>query len=166
MKAKNNEIIEIVVDEKEDFYNQFNLHKLSSELGKYIYEQETGIPLKSNISIHIKTRFDLTAKEKNEIMDMIREYFGLNIQEMLNYEKYNSVRKVVLFILGIILIFISRMASQVSDYVIPEVFLIVGWVAICEVFENILFIQPQDRFKLLRYRKLVKCKIIFEQELE
>ena len=143
MKIKNNEIIEIVVDEKEDFYNQFNLHKLSSELGQYIYEQETGIPLKSNISIHIKTRFDLTAKEK-----------------------YNSVRKVVFFILGVILIFISRMASQVSDYVIPEVFLIVGWVAICEVFENILFIEPQDRFKLLRYRKLVQCKIIFEQETE
>ena len=45
MKVKE-EIISIIVHEKRDFYSQVGVQKISSELGKYIYEQEIGIPIK------------------------------------------------------------------------------------------------------------------------
>ena len=162
MKNKTVNIIDIIINDKEDIYNNFNSSKLSSELGNYIYNQSLGYSFKEDIKINIKIDEEVTKKEKNDIVDMIREYFGLSIRETLIYYKYNNFKKVVLFILGIILIYISHFIGTINDFLISEVFLIIGWVAIWEVFENILFVETKKKFKLKRLKKLVKCKISFE----
>lgn len=161
MKNKNTNVIDIIINDKEDLYNNFNSSKLSSELGNYIYNQSLGYPINEKIKINIKVTESLTDKEKNAVVDMIREYFGLSIRETLIYYKYNNFKKVVLFILGIILIYISHFVGTINDFLISEVFLIIGWVAIWEVFENILLVESKKEFKLKRLKKLVKCKIYF-----
>ncbi|MCI8778899.1 MAG: hypothetical protein HFI87_07105 [Bacilli bacterium] len=161
MKSKNINVIDIIVSDKEDLYNNFNSKKLSSELGSYIYNQSLGYSIKDDIKINIKIEDELTKNEKNDIVDMIREYFGLSIRETLIYYKYNNFKKIVLFILGIILIYISHFVGTINDFLISEVFLIIGWVAIWEVFENILLVESKKKFKLKRLKRLVKCKISF-----
>lgn len=162
MKNKIVNIIDIIIKDKEDIYNNFNSSKLSSELGNYIYNQSVGYPIKEDLRINIKIEDELTKNEKNDIVDMIREYFGLSIRETLIYYKYNNFKKMVLFILGIILIYISHFVGTINDFLISEVFLIIGWVAIWEVFENILLVESKKKFKLKQLKKLVKCKISFE----
>lgn len=162
MKTKTVNIIDIIIKDKEDIYNSFNSSKLSSELGNYIYNQSLGYSLKEDIKINIKIDEEVTKNEKNDIVDMIREYFGLSIRETLIYYKYNNFKKAVLFILGVILIYISHFVDTINDFLISEVFLIIGWVAIWEVFENILFVETKKKFKLKQLKKLVKCKISFE----
>ncbi len=161
MKNKNINEINIIVKDKEDLYNNFNCYKLSSELGNYIYNQSLGYPINEEIRINIKTDSSLTDKEKNDIVDMIREYFGLSIKETLIYYKYNNFKKTLLFILGVILICLSHFIGILNDFLISEVFLIIGWVAVWEVFDNILLVETKKKFKLERFRKLVKCKIYF-----
>lgn len=161
MKSKNINVIDIIVSDKEDLYNNFNSKKLSSELGSYIYNQSLGYSINEEFKINIKVTDILTDKEKNDIVDMIREYFGLSIKETLIYYKYNNFKKIVLFILGIILIYISHFVGTINDFLISEVFLIIGWVAIWEVFENILLVDSKKKFKLKRLKRLVKCKISF-----
>lgn len=161
MKSKNINVIDIIVSDKEDLYNNFNSKKLSSELGSYIYNQSLGYSINEEFKINIKVTGTLTNKEKNDIVDMIREYFGLSIRETLIYYKYNNFKKIVLFVLGIILIYISHFVGTINDFLISEVFLIIGWVAIWEVFENILLVESKKKFKLKRLKRLVKCKISF-----
>lgn len=155
--------IDIVVKEKEDLYNNFNSNKLADDLGNYIYNQSLSYKIKEEIIIHIKTEFEFSEKEKNALVDMIREYFGLSIKETLIYYKYNNLKKILLFILGIILIYLSHFVSVMNDFLISEVFLIIGWVAVWEVFDNILLVETKKKFKLERFKKLVKCKIYFDK---
>lgn len=162
MKNKIVNTIDIIINDKEDIYNNFNSSKLSSELGNYIYNQSVGYPIKEDIKINIKIEDEVTKNEKNDIVDMIREYFGLSIRETLIYYKYNNFKKITLFILGIILIYISHFVGTINDFLISEVFLIIGWVAIWEVFENILLVETKKKYKLKQFKKLVKCKISFE----
>lgn len=163
MKDKKINIINIVVKDKDDLYNRFNNNKLSDDLGNYIYGQSLSYKIKEEIKINIKTEFELNGKEKNNLVDMIREYFGLNIKETLIYYKYNNFKKILLFILGIILICLSHFIEILNDFLISEVFLIIGWVAVWEVFDNILLVETKKKFKLERFRKLVKCKIYFDE---
>ncbi len=161
MKNKKINIIEIVVKEKDNLYNNFNSNKLSDDLGNYIYSQSLSYKIREEVKINIKTEFELNEKEKNDLVDMIREYFGLSIKETLIYYKYNNFKKTLLFILGVILICLSHFIGILNDFLISEVFLIIGWVAVWEVFDNILLVETKKKFKLERFRKLVKCKIYF-----
>lgn len=164
MNNKKINAIELVINDKEEFCNSFNNKKLSSDLGNYIYNESLIFNRNESFQINIKTKFDLAKNEKNEIVDMIREYFGLRIRETINYYKFNRIKKILLFLLGIILITISHFVSVNNEFLISEVFLIIGWVAIWEVFDNILLVETKKKFKLNRYKKLVNCKINFENK--
>lgn len=164
MNNKKINAIELVINDKEEFYNSFNNKKLASDLGNYIYNEALIFNRNESFQINIKTNSDLTKNEKNEIVDMIREYFGLRIRETINYYKFNRLKKILLFLLGIILITISHFVSINNEFLISEVFLIIGWVAIWEVFDNILLVETKKKFKLNRYKKLVNCKINFENK--
>ena len=164
MNNKKINAIELVINDKEEFCNSFNNKKLSSDLGNYIYNEALIFNRNESFQINIKTKFDLAKNEKNEMVDMIREYFGLRIRETINYYKFNRLKKLLLFLLGIILITISHFVSVNNEFLISEVFLIIGWVAIWEVFDNILLVETKKKFKLNRYKKLVNCKINFENK--
>ena len=88
-----NNIIEVFIIDKEIFYNSFNNKKLSSDLGNYIYNEALIFNRNESFQINIKTKFDLAKNEKNEMVDRIREYFGLRIREPINYYKFNRIKK-------------------------------------------------------------------------
>lgn len=73
MNNKKINAIELVINDKEEFYNSFNNKKLASDLGNYIYNEALIFNRNESFQINIKTNFDLTKNEKNEILDMIRE---------------------------------------------------------------------------------------------
>lgn len=162
MKNKDICVVNIIVDEYTDFCNNFDNSKLSEELGNYIYSQSLGFPIKSNIYINIKTSFLLSDVQKDDIVDMIRAYYGLSIRETMIFYKYSNLKKLFLFILGVILICISHFVEVKNDFLISEVLLIIGWGAIWEVFDNILLGETNKKFKLSRLKKLVKSKISFD----
>ncbi len=153
--------INITIDDKDDFYNKFDNTKISDDLGSYIHSQSLGMPLKNNFAINIKTSFELSPKEINDITDMIRQYFGLQVQETLIYNKFDNLKRIFLSILGIILIFISHFVQIKNEFLISEVFLIVGWGAIWEVFDNVLLSNNKQKYNLKLLKKLVKSKISF-----
>lgn len=155
-------IINLIIQNKEDFYDKFNTNRLSKELGDYLYNNSLQFSLKETLSISIITTFKLEKREQEEIVDMVREHFGLSVRETLNYYKFNRVKKLILFILGILLICCAHFTELRHDFIFSEVLLIIGWVAIWEVFENIILVETKKRFKLKYLKKLVKCKILFK----
>lgn len=159
--SEDKNVINLTIQNKDDFYDKFNTYRLSKELGDYIYNNSLQFSLKDSLVIRVITTFQLEKKEREVIVDMIREYFGLSIRETLNYYKFNRVKKLILFVLGILLIFGAHFTQLLNNFIFSEVLLIIGWVAIWEVVENILLVETKKRFRLKYLQKLVKTKILF-----
>ncbi len=156
---KNINIINATIKDPETLYEPFNNTRLSKELGSYLYNDSLQFSPQEEIEIHINTQFTLDEKEQAKLIDMIREFFGLNIRETLNYYRYSRIKKIVLFLIGIILIWVAHLTAELNDFLFSEVFLITGWFAIWEIFDNFSFIETKKRFKLKYLKKLVSCKI-------
>lgn len=159
-----NDKIIITIQDKEDFFDKFNSFKLSEELGTYLYNQSLKFPLKRGMKIYIKYNFNLTDEEKENIKMLVNDYFKNNLKEIEHYYKFNNLKKFILFILGIIFIFISNIWEVNNDFLISEVFLIVGWVAIWEVVDNVLLTETKRKYKYKHLKKILKSEIVFESE--
>lgn len=158
----------IIVDiqNKEDLYNPFNKGQISEELGTYILNRSKKLPLKEKMIICINDYERLNKNEKEHLVDAIREYYGLMVQEKMIYNEFNQVKHIILFIVGILLITLSNILSNVFPFLIPELFLIAGWVAIWETVYGILFTENQTRIEIKKIKELTTCLIQFIEKDE
>lgn len=151
--------INVTIDNKEDIYNHYDKNQLSHNLGKYIYNQGSLYDLNKKVEINLELNDHFSDEEKENIKFMIKEYFKSGAKEMSTIVKEDRIKKILLFLLGIVLIIISHFVSLKDNFVISEIFLIVGWVSIWEVFDNILFKETKQYFRLNLCKKLSNCKI-------
>ena len=158
----NNKIkyIDIVLDNMDDASSKFNNNILDEELENYIYKESINTQSK-NIIIRIKTLFDINDKEKNTLDKMIRESFKLNINENLVHMKYANVKRSILMIIGTISVLVSELIDFSGIFLIPEIFLIIGWVGIWEAVYSLLFEDTKMKIENKRYKKIYKSKIEF-----
>lgn len=154
--------IEIDIKSKEDMFNKFNEDLISEDLGNFIFKQSKKISLTSKVTIEIYDKVGLTKEERGRLIDAIREYFGLMVKEKLIYIDFNNVRKIFLFVIGVVLILLSNALTKVFSFLIPELFLIAGWVAIWETVYSIFFSDNQNRVEIKKLKELTKCDIRFK----
>jgi len=156
-----NKNIDIYVIETEELKEEFNKNKISNNLAKYLINECRGIHYNSNININIYTKEELSKEEQEEITLMIKNHFITLIKESIITAKVSMIREFILTILGIVLILISSVISKYTEILLPELFLIAGWVAIWEVVYNILFTNSKNKIEKRRYKKLFKANIYF-----
>lgn len=158
---KKETIIEISFDEKDDYINQFNNTKLSNSLSNYILEECRGKSLSNRITLNVKANFKISNKEKEEFIKMVHENYKDDLKEYTLILKHSNLKKIIIFFIGIILIYLSYFKEISSNEVISEVILIIGWVAIWEAAYTWLFESDKNRIKAKRLKQLAKCKINF-----
>ena len=154
--------IKIMINKETPIYNQFNDSKLSEELANYIYEQFKGLPLKSNVTINIHSNYKMEENEKTNLIDEIREYFGLNVRENLLLLKFEYFKRIILLLFGSSLLTISHFLNAEYYYLVNSIFTIFGWVLIGEFLYSILFFNIKTRFENKRFKKIINAKINFE----
>lgn len=157
-----NEII-IVINENSQLYNQFNNSQLSDELREYIYSQVKGIPIKSEIFISIYHNYDMSDYEKKKLVKEIRESFGLDIRENYITNKFESYKRTVLLIVGMILLAVSHLLTVDYLYLLNQFFGISGWIMIWEYIYSLVFFSFKTKYDTKRYEKLIKSKIYFKK---
>lgn len=161
MQKKETKIINITLKSLEDAKSIYNDSTLSDGLSNYIYKECLGISIKNTFKIRIKTNFKITEKEKDELVTLIRSNFGLDIQEKLLHKKRETIKQVLLFLIGIFFIFLSNLISLESVFIINEVLLIAGWVQIWEAVYSIFFVDTKNNYSTKRLKQLTTCKIEF-----
>ena len=124
--------------------------------------QSKKLPLNAKFSLLIDDKIGLNDKEKELLVDAIREYYGLKVRGKLLYNKYNNVKKTLLFAIGMILVLLSDLFNSIFTFLIPEMFLIAGWVAISEVVYSILFVDGKHMVETTKARKLTECEVKFK----
>ena len=149
---------------REDLVNKFNNKELNGELGDYIYQKAITSKISRDkfFRINIKTDFEISTKE--EILDMIRSYYGNKVKEELLHLKRDYIKNSILFIIGIVLLILAYFTKTITDFVLPEIFIIVGWLAIWEMAYGVVFSGGKHRLKIRLLKKLTRCKIIINEE--
>lgn len=152
--------IEIILNEESNIYNPYNNKQLANELHEYIYSQVKGIPLNTDIKIKIQHNFDLDDKEKDKLVDKIREDFGVDVQENLINLKIERIKQITFFLIGCILIFISK---TFNNEAIKEIMSIFGWIWLWEFGYSFCFNSIKTKIINKKYKNLIKAKIEFKK---
>ena len=160
MKKTNYVVVDI--NSKTELFNKFNKNQISDNLAQYIIinaKKELSI---KNIKLVIRQNIPLTIQEQKNLIDAIREYFGLRVREKMMYLRINNTKQIVLSIVGILLIVLSEVLSISFEYLIPELLLIAGWITVWEVLDSILFVNSKIKIEKKIYKKLSSCEIDFQ----
>ena len=148
-----NNKIRVDIDNKEDIFNKFNNQQISEELGDYIYNCAKMFPTNKKITIYINNSVIFSKEEKQQLVDGIREYYGLLVKKKM---------RIILFLIGILLIILSDSFSHIIKFLLPELFLIAGWVAIWEAVYSVLFVDNKIKLEIKKARQLSNCEIRFK----
>ena len=152
-------IINIHLNNKDDYKNKFNENILSYHLSNYILEETKGIDTKQKIEFLISSDFKLDNREKNDLVDMIRNNFGADISEILTIAKKQRMIYYIILFISIILIVIY---SILKIKLLAQFVLIFGWVLLGEAICNFLYKGIENNHKIARRKQIVNAKIHFE----
>lgn len=150
--------IEIYVNSKEDFCDQFNPNHLSREIVSYLENELRLIQIKEMFEIEIHSKENLSTLEQEKVVELIREHYGLLVQKEMLLQNPRTMKKYLLLLIGVLLITFS---SYFLKDVLKELVLIAGWVAVWEVVYDVLFTDNINRLKINRNKKISSCKIEF-----
>jgi len=151
-------VIDVHLKNKSKFKNDFNDHELNPNLGDYIFNKAliSKLTKKKGLKIRIKSDFEISEIEKETFIDMIRSYYGNLIKTELIYLSINNLKSAVLFLVGI---FVLLIAYFLNNFVIHEIFIIIGWLGIWEAIYSFLFANGKHRRKEKLLKKLTECYI-------
>ena len=153
--------IDIHLNAKEDYINNYNEKILSYDLSNYILEELKGLSPKEKIEFLVSTEFDLSLDEKDNLVWMIRNNFGADITEIINLSRKQRVTNYIISIIAIILLLIY---SILEIELISEFVLIFAWVLLGEAICNFLYNSMENTYKIKRRKQIVNAKVCFEEK--
>ena len=142
---------------KKDFeiYEEFNPYLLSSSLDEYILKEISICPISSEIILQVHD-IDKTI-DQEMFINTIHEYYDNYVQYYKRMDFLEDVKRFVMLFLGIIFIVLSYNFRSI----IAEIFSIAGWVALWEMFYDLLFEELERRNHIKRFTMLANAKIEF-----
>lgn len=151
-------IIEVVLNSKEDYINQFHNKKISKELSDYILNESKAFKPNEKLEIHVFSN-NMSIEEKHEFIDMVRENYGIDIRELCILSEKKNISNLLCLLFGIIALFLNLLVDIIP--IVSEFVLIFGWVLIWEGIYNMLFDGLKTRIMIKRLKNLTSCKIKF-----
>lgn len=157
-----NKKIDIYLDEKSSYINPFHKNRISSELSDYILGECKIYSLKEQFEICIHCKENLSKEEQLALVAMIRQNYGVDIQEINLFARRRNGLGLSCILLGILILFIYLLVDIVP--VLSEIVLIVAWVFLWEGVYGLLFDGSKDTIHKKRLKKLTCCKISFSSK--
>ncbi len=153
--------IEVNLDNIEEIYHPWNKNTLNPTLVTYLYDECLGKNKKSKIDIHIYTNDLLTTLQKEEIRKIIHVHFKEEQKEIKLKKQVSHLFHFVMLGMGLFFLFLSFLFKI---QLVEEVLLILGWILIWEVVENLLFEKSKENLRLKRYKELGSARIYFKED--
>lgn len=152
-------VIEIKISEEEELYNKFDCKKetLSDEFVNYITEKMSIIPVYKQIVLEIDTKNDIDLQQFEICFE---NYINKEIEEIKKKIKFNNIKKIRLFIIGLIFIILSIALSNIFNTIIIELLSIIGSFAIWEMTDLMLLANRDLKLRKLNLQREQKTEII------
>lgn len=152
-------IVKIHLKNEDDYKNTYNDKILSYDLSNYIIEEIKGINSKQKIVFNITSEFNISKEEKNNLVNMIRNCFGTDVSEIINFSKKQLIANCLILFIGIIFLVLYYF---ITFEFISELTLILGWVFIGEAICNFLYNGIESRLKITRRKQIINARVIFK----
>ena len=88
----NTEIL-VNLNKKRDFYNKFSNAKINDKLSEYIYNESLDGSYKNKVIINITCKEKISDEEKQDMIDIIRRNYGIQVKDLLYTLKKNRIKK-------------------------------------------------------------------------
>ena len=155
-----NNVIRINIKNREDYVSKYNDNILSKDLSNYIMDECKSFNIKESFYIKITSDYDMGGSEKEDIASMIRANFGIELSELIERRKITLYMDAIILLFGIIALVFYLHSSNIP--ILSEIILVISWLLVGESFSNLVFTGFSNKIDMLRRKKLVNCKIIFE----
>lgn len=155
--------IPIYLKKIDDIYMKHDRRRLvlSDAMIDYIEEVASIIPFKYDIVLQFYCEEKMTEDDKDRVRRIVKNNFGMEIDDIDYENRMNNYMAAGLTILGIILIVIAYLVEETMFSVIQEILLIVGWVLLWDMLEAILFDNNKRKIKRLNKLQLYDAKFEF-----
>lgn len=140
-------IIEIDLDSKFEYINEYDDTRISDSLHKYILDSFSY--KNDDILLRVKFNYDIAIDEIAGLEEKFRKSFQMKLDK-INYEiKKQNIRDIILIVLGFLFLSIYCYLDVFNIFLVSEFFMVISWVAFWEFAESLLF----NRRKLISDRK-------------
>lgn len=153
-------IINVELDKKDKFYNEYNGSRLSKNLSEYLIGECYGEGFGKSIVINIFHNFNLTKKEKEEMSNIIKMNYDLIVTDEEYYVKREKAIELILFAFGILFLIVYYSIIKDIEF-FSELTLIMGWLAIWESVSNYIFGSLKRIVKIKRLKSLISAELNF-----
>jgi len=155
-------IIPIEIKSLDELYMKHDYKKLalSNSICEYIEEIAYIIPLEYSIVLEIHCP-NITQEEQERVRKIIKNNYGMEIDDRDYDVKVANRKSFFLFILGTILLLISIAIEGKFSAFLEEVIYIAGWVALWEMFESLVLENNEKRIERLNNLQLYDSEIRF-----
>lgn len=140
--------IRVLIKDEKSLYEEFS-NSLSQTLIDYLIQEAM---IKKNIVIEVDTKTNIPNLEEI-FYKGINEYYS----KLVLKDKIYDVKQIIFILLGIICLITSTL---LDNYLLRELLIIAGWVAIWDVIDYYLNKNMEYRREKRVLKKLMKAKII------
>ena len=155
-----NNIIEIELNNKNDYKNKFNNNRISEELNTYISNEVKALNLDDKITLEIDNKIKLNENEQKELVKMIKLSYKEDLDELKIYERRLNNQSLLLLGIGIMILLAYYFAINILF--VSEFTLIIGWLFIWEAGDLFLFTRRENKMKQERRKQIIHSKILFK----
>lgn len=152
-----NTVIEIDLDNRFEYVNEFDDSKINDRLLRYILNSI--IDIKRDIVLNIKFNYAYDDKEKKDICNMLNLSFEMALINNEREIKKLNFRNLILLFLGFLFLIIYWYLDNFNLFIFAEFFLVISWVAFWEIADSLLFKRRKLVIARRKYQKLLMAKI-------
>ncbi len=143
-------VIDVDIMDLDDFFSKYNKELVSFDLIKFILDNCKEVD--GDITIVLNKKIDKPLEDI--LINSLKTEYNLMLKEHFN----NNKMQVIYFLVGIIMLVISRILND--RVLLEELFLIGGWVLIWQTVEIEFFRDIDNKRKRKLLKKLINSKII------
>lgn len=156
----------VSIQSMDDFFNPFNNQELNPSLGEYILNKAMASKMygKNKLEIVLKPDFKTTSLDRNEMVDVIKSYYRHESRTNKEYLQNTKIKYILFALIGLLLIAGSYIFENISKFLLPEIFLIIGWGCIWEVTYGIFFYNSKTKYRNRLMKRLSTCNIVIEEQ--
>ena len=156
-EVKEKKHVLLTIHEESELYNSFDESLLSGDVIEYLGERIKGT--QGDVVLNIRSGCTLDEERvRKTFLNQCTDYLTM----LEGDKKRNTIRQTIMFIIGIVFIFLWLLVSAVSEGVGAEVLSIIGSFAVWEAANIWIVDNPEIRLEELFLMRLKQAEITFE----
>lgn len=152
-----NSVIEIDLDNRLEYLNEFDDNRIADRLCQYILDSY--VDFKKVVELRVKFNYVVKQSEKENINNIFKNSFERYLKQIDREFRWLNLRDVILIVLGIVFLGIYWYFDKYNIFIFAEIFMIIGWGAFWVVAESFLFQRRNLIINRKKYLKLLNAKI-------